>query len=360
MRAVFCTRCHRAYPNGYRFCPADGAATTAQAPYERVRARTTRFGDTILEERYVVRGFIGKGGMARVYLADDLEGGAPVAVKVLEEPYSRDPGARERFRREAETVARIAHPHIARVLSAGEREDDGAPYLVLEFLFGETVSAYLEREGAFSTDLAVAALRQAASALDAAHLHGVIHRDVKPGNLFLVGEPGDPYELKVVDFGLSKLQTSQMTAAGVVMGTPAYMAPEQVLAEQVDARTDVYALGMVMYRVLTGRHAFLAEDDVEMIAHQLLSPIRPLTLADAGIGPRIERVVLRATRKNPDERYPTMAAFLDDLDALAAGGAVVAEPSSIPDRYIPRSQIGALVAGSLERVLDADERPTML
>ncbi|MCC6524229.1 MAG: serine/threonine protein kinase [Polyangiaceae bacterium] len=358
---MFCTRCQRAYPAEYRFCPVDGAPTSAQAPLDRVRPQKTRASDTLLADRYVVRGFIGKGGMARVYLAEDVDSGEPVAVKVLEEPFSRDPQARERFLREAQAIAAIGHPHIARVLGAGAREDDGAPYLVLEFLFGETVQSFLEREGTFATGMALAVLCQAAEALDAAHTHGIIHRDVKPGNLFLVGEPGDPYELKVVDFGLSKLQTSHMTAAGIVLGTPAYMAPEQVLAEGVDARTDVYALGMVMYRMLTGRHAFHAEDEIAMVAHQLLSPLRPLSLKDAGLAPGLERAILCATRKSPDERYPTMDAMLADLQKLAAGRTDLTAP--VPtgiDRYVPRTEIGELVATSLARALEADERPTMM
>ncbi|MCA9624556.1 MAG: protein kinase, partial [Myxococcales bacterium] len=237
---MICPRCHRELPDGFRFCPDDGAATVERLDLSRVPSAQTQLQDARFGQRYVVVGFIGRGGMARVYLGEDQKTGRPVAIKVLDRKYHRDREVKQRFLREAKAITKVGHPNIVDVYEVGIRADDAAPYLVMEFLFGEPVGRFLQRDGALPLALALPALQQAASALTAAHAVGVVHRDIKPDNLFLIGEPGDPYELKVLDFGFSKLQTSKLTAAGVVLGTPSFMAPEQVLGETVDERTDVY------------------------------------------------------------------------------------------------------------------------
>jgi len=347
---VFCPRCHRDYPAHYAFCPVDGETTTEKPDLARVRASPTRLTDALLNKRYKVRGFIGKGGMARVYLAKDEQTDRAVAVKVLERPWADDEAGRKRFLREATAVSRIGHPNIVTILESGLREEDRAPYLVMEFLFGEPVGRYLEREGGMPAEITLPALRQAASALAAAHRKGVIHRDVKPDNLFLIGEPGDPYELKVLDFGLSKLQTSDLTAVGSVLGTPAYMAPEQALAEPVDERTDVYGLGMVMYRAFTGMAPF-GGDDVTILAHQVLSPLMRPREIDETIDPRVEQVILTATRKNPKHRYPAMDVFFDDLGKLGDPSAKTWAFDVKEDCYEPTTKVGGLVADSFRRLL---------
>lgn len=312
-----------------------------------VHVSPTRLTDKTLGERYKVRGFIGRGGMARVYLAEDVKTGRPVAVKVLEKPYSEDDGAIARFLSEATTVTQIGHPSIVALLEAGRRDEDGAPYLVMEFLYGESLGDCLKRERSMPLEQALPMIRQAASALSAAHRKRIIHRDVKPDNLFLVGEPGDAYDLKVIDFGLSKLQTREMTAAGMILGTPDYMAPEQVLAETVDARTDVYGLGMVMYRMLTGRIPFTGRDEVAMVAHQVHTPPPA-----SGLDPRVAAVVATAIRKQPAQRYPAMDIFFDDLGKLEDPSAKLwASPPDSIDRYQPTTEIGKLVASSLARAL---------
>jgi serine/threonine-protein kinase len=348
---MFCPRCHRELPNNFRFCPYDGERTGEKPDLSRVRAQPTQLTDALLGRRYVIVGFIGKGAIARVYLAEDKDTGRVVAVKVLEPPYRHDHEQRRRFLREANAITKIGHPNIVQILEAGIREDDGAPYLVMEFMFGEPVGRYLARETTTPYDIGLPALRQAASALAAAHQKGIIHRDIKPDNLFFIGEPGDPYDLKVLDFGFSKLQSSELTAAGVVLGTPAYMAPEQALAERTDARTDVYALGMVMYRMFVGRPPFDARDDVTMLAHQLHTPpARPTTLQER-LDPRIEAVILTAIRKNPSNRYPAMDIFFDDLGKLTDPHARLWASPAAEDRYEPESELGKLVSDALARNL---------
>ena len=346
-----CTRCFREWPNEFRFCPHDGQPTVAQLDASTARAKPTRLGEAVIGRRWRIRGSIGQGSVARVYLGDDIETGRPVAVKILDERHRGNADARQRFLREARAVASIGHPHIVKMLEAGIREDDGVPYLVMEFLFGEPFGRYLEREGAASPDVVVPALQQAAGALQAAHDKGVIHRDVKPDNLFLVGEPGDPYDLKVIDFGLSKLQSSQHTAAGIVMGTPMYMPPEQALAEGVDARSDVYGLGMVMYRAFAGVSPFEDMDDIQTIAHQLHTPPAPPSQIVPGLDGSIEAVILTAIRKRPENRYPTMAAFCDDLSRLEQGLPPQGARPVAGDVYEPRTKMGRLIAKSLGRTI---------
>jgi eukaryotic-like serine/threonine-protein kinase len=347
-----CPRCHRGYPPAFRFCPHDGVETVERLAAESVRAAPTKIGGNVLGRRYRVRGFIGKGAMARVYLAEDETDGRAVAVKVLEEPYRSDSVIRERFQQEAHAASMIGHPSIVKVHDVGEREEDAAPYIVMEFLFGESLRDYVEREGTIGPELAVPAFAQAASALAAAHRVGVIHRDVKPDNLYLIGEPGDPYELKVLDFGLSKVQTHDLTSAGVVVGTPAYMAPEQILGEDIDARTDVYALGMVMYRTLTGHVAFDAEDEVEMIACHVWRMPPPPSRWLPELDQRLEALIMTALEKNPEDRYPSMDELERDLERLAAGKAHIVARELVDGRpYAPKTVVGRLVAENLARAL---------
>jgi serine/threonine protein kinase len=363
---VKCPTCHRFYPEEYRFCPYDGAPVVERIEVASIPSNPTRVNDKVFAGRYRVRGFIGKGAMARVYLAEDELTGKPVAVKVLEPPYRSDAGVRERFHREARSASIIGHPSIVNVFAEGERED-GAPFLVMEFLLGETVGDYLRREGRMPVPLALSALKQAASALEAAHRVGIIHRDVKPDNLFLLGEPGSPYELKVVDFGLSREPSSKLTAAGVVMGTPATMAPEQIVGESVDARVDIYALGMVLYAAVTGREPFAdrpclmrsapseeSDDEIATLAHHLWTTPKAPSLHVPGLDPRLEQIILKAIRKNPAERHQSMQELIDDLDRLEMAGVTLVDPLPPDVPYAPTTPIGGLVKASLGRAIDRE------
>jgi serine/threonine-protein kinase len=279
--------------------------------------------------------------MARVYLAEDRETRRPVAVKVLDPAHVRTGRTRERFFREAKAAAMIGHPNIVRVFDVGQR-DGGAPYLVMEYLFGESLGDCLRRERRMDADIALPTLRHAAAGLAAAHRAGIVHRDVKPDNIFLVGEPGDPYAVKVLDFGLAKIHAqSGLTVTGFAVGTVEYMAPEQVVSDRHDARTDVYALGVVMFRVFTGELPFpRGEDDSDLLARHLLTPPpRPSSLRE-DLDPRVEAVILKAIRKRPENRYASMEAFIEDLDRLVGGaaGRLTAEnPLPSPqDVYVPQ------------------------
>jgi serine/threonine-protein kinase len=247
----------------------------------------------------------------------------------------------------------IVHPNIVRILDVGQREGGGAPYLVMEYLFGESLGDCLRRERRLDADIALPMLRHAAAGLAAAHRAGIVHRDVKPDNIFLVGEPGDPYAVKVLDFGLAKIHAqSGLTVTGFAVGTVEYMAPEQVVSDRHDARTDVYALGIVMFRIFTGELPFpRVEDDSDLLARQLLTPPPPPSSRREDLDPRVEAVILKAMRKRPENRYASMDAFIEDLERLGGdrpGRLTAEEPlasaqdvspegrASRPDVYVPQ------------------------
>jgi len=338
---MYCQRCFRRFEEDLiRFCPYDGERLVATPDVSVLQAKPTSETGVVLGGRYEVRGLIGRGGMARIYLAEDRTTGEPVAVKMLDSLHLRAVGARERFDREAKAANTLAHPHIVKVLDTGERID-GVPFIVMEYLFGETLGDWLRRERTMPLHLALPVLAQAASALAAAHRAGIIHRDVKPDNLFLLGQPGEPYLAKILDFGLSRLEAAAtLTQVGVAIGTPEYMPPEQIVGDKTDARADVYALGVTMYRMLVGDVPFRADDDAILLANALIAAPKEPSEVEPSIDRATEGVILKALRKRPDDRYRTMEAFAEDLERLMG------------------TRLGSLSAGLLPRGPDVYEPKT--
>jgi serine/threonine-protein kinase len=299
--------------------------------------------------RYRLAGLLARGAAGVVYEADDLEGGEAVAVKLL---LSRDDGARQRLLREAEAIAAVAHPCIPRVHGAGTL-DGHTPYLVLDRLRGETLGAYLRREGAAEAGRLLALLIRAAEALGVAHEAGIVHRDVKPDNLFLLGPVGAPTDLRVLDFGLSK-GTTRLTEPGIAVGTAEYMAPEQVVTDPVDGRTDLYALGVVLFRALSGRLPFEDRDKLRLMARQLLEPSPPLVFAlpcPAPLAAPLAGLVAGLLRKDPDSRLPSMNDLASRLRSLLRGGPALDLPPQLRRDYRPRSAFGRQVLGGFRRRL---------
>jgi serine/threonine-protein kinase len=297
--------------------------------------------------------------MARIYMADDQHTGQLVAVKILERARAKSSEIRERFLREAKAVSMIQHQGVVKILDAGEH--DGRPFLVMEFLRGETLGERFEVEPRLPARVAIPILLETADALWAAHEKGIVHRDIKPDNIFLVGEPKQTVGVRVLDFGLSRLFQSQLTATGTVIGTPGYMAPEQVVADTVDQRTDIYGLGMVMYRMFVGTLPFEGSEDVVILAKQLLRrPPRPSHYVD-DIDPRIERVIMTTLRKRPEERYPSMKIFVDELRKLQQPNAPLFAPE-LPsdweelsrDRYELSSPLAKEVAKGYRKLMKDD------
>jgi serine/threonine-protein kinase len=356
---MFCPPCHRQYDPSHLYCTNDGERLQSRFSVASFPAKPTREMGAILGDRYEVRGFIGKGAMARVYLAEDLETRGPVAVKVMDGVHLKNEAARQRFLREAQAATRIGHTNIVRIQDAGVRGADNAPYLVMEFLFGESLGDWLRREKVMPVDVGLPVAAQIADGLAAAHAAGIIHRDVKPDNIFLVGEPGAPYGVKIVDFGFAKVrgETRQFTQ-GVAIGTLEYMAPEQAVSDPPSAETDVYGLGCVMFRMFTGVLPWPEIEDADLLAHQLaVLPPSP-DLAAAGFDPRLDRLILKAMKKHPKNRYASMDELLEDLERIGGrrdGELVADEPLTVsPDRYDPDGQFSRAAARYLYKRIGVD------
>lgn len=298
----------------------------------------------VLGDRYKVHGYLTRGATARVYLAEDLIEQIPVAIKMLAPESIKSHELSERMLREADALRGIDHPNVVRVLDSGETSG-GVPYLVLEALPGETLGDYLRRQGTPPFEVSLDLVRQAAHGLSAAHRAGIVHRDVKPDNFVLLGPTDEPYGLKLIDFGMAKLDSSAGTSGtDTILGTVEYMAPEQILAEPVDARTDVYAMGVVMFRLFTGHLPFETIQPADLLRHQLFSSLPPPSWLNDQLDPRIERMIFAATHKHPDNRYASMQPLLDDLDALigvSTGEVQGRELQVSPDVYNPSTVRGS-------------------
>ncbi len=281
----------------------------------------------ILAGRYRVERRLGHGGMATVYLARDDELRRPVAVKVLAENLAGDGSFRERFVREARLAARLSHPNVVQVFDAGESE--GRPYIVMEYVPGETLGALLRERGQLYPDEAVGLGRQACAGLQHAHDAGLVHRDVKPQNL-LLREDG---LLKVADFGIARAaEATALTQIGAVLGTAAYLSPEQASGEEVTGAADLYSLGAVLYELLTGRPPYEFETLTELAAKQTQGAIVPVRDLEPAVPDAVEAVVMRCLARDPRFRPPSAAALAQELgsastEPLPALAATVPLPS---------------------------------
>ncbi|MFD7935147.1 serine/threonine-protein kinase [Streptomyces sp. NPDC059755] len=277
---------------------------------------------------YRIEGEIGRGGMAVVYRAHDLRLDRTVALKLLAPELARNDVFRKRFTHESRVAAAIDHPHIVPVFEADET--DGVLYIAMRYVEGSDLRHLLDREGPLPPATAVRIAAQVASALDAAHEHGLVHRDVKPGNVLVArGTDSDhPEHVYLTDFGLTKksLSLTGFTSVGQFVGTLDYVAPEQISGQPVDGRCDVYGLACVVYECLAGRPPFLRDDDVALLwAHQNADP-PPLRQARPDLPPYLDAVFARALAKSPEARHPTCGAFVAELRPTPGGGLKPAHP----------------------------------
>ncbi|MEZ5171437.1 MAG: protein kinase [Acidimicrobiia bacterium] len=281
---------------------------------------------TVLNNRYRLTRELAGGGMGTVFTAEDTLLSRPVAVKVLHADLARDPGIRERFHHEALAAARLSHPGIVATYDTGD--DDGVAYIVMELADGQTLRGAIDARGMMPPGVAADVAAQVADALEDAHRHGVIHRDVKPGNI-LVRADG---RVQVVDFGIAKATGSaDLTRTGMVIGTARYLAPEQAQGHGTDARTDVYALGLVLYEMLTGQVPFTRDTDMATAAARLTNYPRPVQELRPEVPAPLAAVVLRALAREPSARYQSAGQFAAALRDAAAGRS----PESAPRRRAP-------------------------
>jgi len=280
---------------------------------------------TVFGGRYELHRRLARGGMADVFQARDQLLGRPVAVKVLFPEFAADPKFVERFRREAQSAANLNHPNIVSIYDWGE--EMGTYYIVMEFVEGQSLAQILRRDGRLSAEQVTRVALDVSAALGFAHEGDVVHRDVKPGNV-LVSPKG---EMKVADFGIATALTStdsNLTQTGAVMGTATYFSPEQAQGHKVDARSDLYSLGVVMYEMLTGKPPFSGETPVSIAYKHVQEAVPPVSEQGVDIPPALAAICMKLLSKNPNNRYPDAAALRADLDRFRQGQAIAAANAS--------------------------------
>jgi serine/threonine protein kinase len=314
--AKVCPQCGVEYDTASRFCPNDGTPL-------RPKGSTDQFVGRVLAERYHMLKRLGEGGMGKVYLAEHVKMNRQCAVKVMNSALLNDSDSAQRFAREASNAARIIHPNVAAVFDYGET--DGVVYLVMEYVEGEPLTRLLERETALPPARAVDIAHQVAEALVAAHELGIVHRDLKPDNIIIAAGRNGRDIAKVVDFGIAKAieesPTESLTRTGLVIGTPEYMSPEQLLGDPVDARSDIYSLGCILYQMLTGRRTFDEPTREQMIKRRLTEKApHPRELVPE-IPKTLDLIVARMLNRTPHDRYATAAEVRDlMIPAIALEG----------------------------------------
>jgi eukaryotic-like serine/threonine-protein kinase len=264
--------------------------------------------DTVVDERYRVLNRIGSGGMADVYCAEDLQLGRRVALKLLYRRFAEDDEFVERFRREASSAAGLQHPNVVAVYDRGEF--DGTYYIAMEFLDGRSLKQIVRQEGALEPDRAIDIVIQILKAARFAHRRGIVHRDIKPHNVIV----DDEGRAKVTDFGIARAGASDMTETGSIMGTAQYLSPEQAQGHPVDARSDLYSIGVVLYELLTGRVPFDAESAVTIALKQVSEEPVPPTHYNPAVSDQLEDVVMRALQKDPALRFADAEEFIVALE----------------------------------------------
>jgi serine/threonine-protein kinase len=272
--------------------------------------------DQVFDGRYRVVRKLGTGGMANVYLAEDQELGRRVAIKMLDDRHAQDEQFVERFRREAKNAAGLSHPNIVSIYDRGEAE--GTYYIAMEYLDGRTLKELLVSRGPTPVAVAIDYARQILAALGFAHRNGVVHRDIKPHNVSVASDG----RLKVMDFGIARAGTSQMTETGSIIGTAQYLSPEQAKGAPVGPASDIYSVGIVLYEMLTGSVPFTGDTPLEIAMKHLSTTPEPPSERRPEVQHELDSIVLRALAKNPDDRYPSAEAMDADLARAARGQAV--------------------------------------
>jgi serine/threonine-protein kinase len=332
-----CPQCHIRYPADTTFCFLDGAELTA--------IRDPLIGKTIAG-RYVIEGLLGEGGMAKVYGARHKIVDRPCAVKVMNTAFATDATVRERFRREAKSAQTIAHPNVIEIFDQGETED-GTPYMVMELLDGRTLSAFIDVEP-FSPARAVSIMIQVARGVARAHDLGVVHRDLKPDNIYISSRSDGSDLVKILDFGIARSRSdSRLTTAGELFGTPQYLAPERISSGEAGPSVDLYALGVIFFEMLTAKLPFEASDAATfLIMHLKDAPKAPRAI-DRRIPEKLDALILQLLEKDPRARPVDARRLEHDLVVIAQeiGARVPLDPEKDPASSRPPARtLPSLVA----------------
>ena len=344
-----CPNCQQTLETNARFCIACGLIFIGETPRKNKQAAATTAATVVkrdpllgrtLDGKYELLARLGAGGMGTVYRARRVHIGDEVAVKVLHQNYSTEDDVLTRFRREAQAAATLRHPNVVTIYDYSETRDDALAYIVMEFVSGLPLGQLLQDGNRLSLERAVALMRHICAGVGAAHRRQIVHRDLKPDNIIVVPPSHDNTSetVKVVDFGIAKLRdmaaTQALTEAGMIIGTPFYMSPEQCRGDELDVRSDVYSLGVMFYEMIAGMRPFNAPTPTGVIAKHLTQAPPPLhpTLK---IPRPVEAVLMRALAKDPQARQEDAAEFAHDLETALrqttkAVPPVVSRPADVP------------------------------
>ncbi|MGH7581168.1 MAG: serine/threonine-protein kinase [Gemmatimonadales bacterium] len=320
-----CPLCGETFETEARFCPRDGAAL-------RSAERTGDLVGQVIAERYHILRMLGEGGMGRVYLAEHVRMGRTCAVKVMNPKLLNDADSVSRFSREAANASRITHPNVAAIYDFGEAED--VVYIAMEYVDGPSLAEVMAKEGRLDQQRVIGIGAQVAEALIAAHDFGIVHRDLKPDNVMLTRSRSGQDLVKVVDFGIAKATQGgrqTVTRTGFVIGTPAYMSPEQILGDVLDGRSDIYSLGCILYEMLTGERVFAGSSGEVSIHQRLTEPAPRPRVVHGDISDDLDDVVFKALARSPDQRFQSavtlrdalIGAVVESADAPSRGGTTV-------------------------------------
>ncbi|HJL19171.1 MAG TPA: serine/threonine-protein kinase, partial [Sandaracinaceae bacterium LLY-WYZ-13_1] len=325
-----CPSCKSEFGGGEVFCPNDGARLVTASQWDgptRAEGQDPMV-DTVLSERYRIIRQIGEGGMGLVYEAEHVAIEKRVALKILRDDFSSRPEVVERFKQEAKSASKIGNDHIVDISDFGVTPS-GASYFVMELLEGEDLANVLSREGHLPIARAADVILQCCKALGAAHAKGIVHRDMKPENIFLTERDGRTDFVKLVDFGIAKMSDIEtpgapgrkLTKTGMIFGTPEYMSPEQAAGKELDHRVDIYALAVIMFEMITGRVPFVGDTFMGILTQHMFED--PPALVD--VNPHVDvpapvaDFIYRGLSKEADARYQTCAEMAEALQAALAG-----------------------------------------
>ena len=309
---------------------------------------------TFIDNRYTVIEPLGGGGMATVYLAHDDVLDREVALKILREQYAGDEEFVERFRREAQSAARLTHPNMVSIYDRG-RSEDGAYYIAMEYVPRGTLKERIKRDGALDPGAAAGVALQIADALSVAHENGVIHRDIKPQNV-LVTKSGD---VKVTDFGIARAVSSPLTSTSAVLGTAGYMSPEQATGKPAGPQSDLYSLGIVLYEMLTGELPYTADNPITQAMMHVNEPPRSPREANPNVPEPLDAITLKLLAKDPEARYASAAELADDLERVRSGLPLGLPPTAANEEKttVMAAPLPPLPAASEERTAKTTLRP---